>query len=330
MPSTMNSMSASPQFAAHNENAAGFDVVTGAFGYTGGAIARKLQASGGSVRTLTGHPNRPELIGGALQVAPLDFDDPASLQRNLEGADVLYNTYWIRFPYRGMTFERAVENSRILIEAAQKAGVRRLIHISISNPSKDSPLGYFRGKAAVERAIRESGISYAILRPTVIFGPGDILINNIAWFLRRFPLFAVPNTGESLIQPVFIEDIAEIAVHAGAQFENIVEDVVGPETFTFEGLVRLIAKAVHSRAAVLRMGRGLLAPILQVLGRTTGDVVLTQDELDGLAANLLVSKEPPLGRARISEWLDEYGNGVGQHYASELRRHYSRTSQNRG
>ena len=177
------------------------DVVTGAFGYTGRYITARLLACGKRVRTLTGHPARPNPFGGAVEVAPLDFGNPGQLTRSLRGAETLYNTYWIRFPHGAATYEKAVENSRVLFRAAREAGVRRLVHISITQASQDSPFAYFRGKGLVEEALRESGLSHAILRPTVVFGPEGILINNIAWLLRRFSVFVVFGSGRYRLFP---------------------------------------------------------------------------------------------------------------------------------
>lgn len=213
-----------------------FDVVTGAFGYSGAAITRRLIARGKRVRTLTNHPDRDSLLARQIEIAPLAFKSATNLQKCLAGADVLYNTYWVRFEHGEQTFAGAIENSRRLIAAAVAAGVRRIVHVSICNSSEESPLPYYNGKARVERAIRESGLSYAILRPTVIFGDGGILINNIAWLLRKFPVFAVPSGSEGRIQPVFVEDFAELATNLAARTDNIAVDAVGPEQFAFADL----------------------------------------------------------------------------------------------
>ncbi|HLW99240.1 MAG TPA: NAD(P)H-binding protein [Candidatus Acidoferrales bacterium] len=298
------------------------DVVTGAFSFTGAAIAKELLANGRAVRTLTNHPASGRAAAGAIETAPLNFENKEGLRRSLEGADVLYNTYWVRLPYKGMTFDRAVADSATLYAAAKQAGVRRIVHISIANPSEDSPLGYYRGKALVEQALFETGILHAILRPTVIFGGADILINNIAWMLRRFPIFGVPNMSECRIQPAHIEDIAGLAVTRGAQNENVIEDAVGPEIYTFEELVRRIAVAVHSKCRLIHVGRTTLTAMVQILGWVTGDVVLTKEEIDGLAADLLVSAKPPTCPTRFSEWLTANAGEVGQKYANELQRHY--------
>jgi uncharacterized protein YbjT (DUF2867 family) len=299
-----------------------FEVVTGAFSYTGKYITQRLLNAGKTVRTITGHPNNPNPFGKQVEIAALDFHDTAGLVQSLRGASVLYNTYWVRFSHGRVTFDEGVSNSRILIQAAKEAGVRRIVHLSIANPSLDSHLPYYSGKARVEKAIIESGLSYAILRPTVIFGPEDILINNIAWFVRHMPFFAVPGSGQYQLQPIFVEDIAELAVNAGQNESNLAIDAVGPEVFSFDDLIRLIAVAVHSKTRLVHVRPGVALSILRLVEPFVGDVVLTREEIDGLMANLLVSKEPPTGQTRFSEWLAQNQSILGVKYASELKRHY--------
>ncbi len=298
------------------------DVVTGAFGFTGKYIAGRLLAAARDVRTLTGHPGRPNPFGERLSVAPLNFADYAGLVASLHGAHTLYNTYWIRFPHGEVDFATAVANSKVLLRAAVEAGARRLVHVSVVNAAPDSPLPYFRGKAAVEAAIRESGLSYAIVRPTLIFGPEDILVNNIAWLLRHFPLFAIPGRGDYLLQPVFVEDVAALAVSLGARGDDVVVDAVGPEVYTYERMLRLIAAGVRSRALLLHVSPPLALALARRLGVLLGDVLLTRDELEGLMASLLVSHAPPTGATRLSDWLEQHANGLGLTYVSGLRRHY--------
>ena len=277
---------------------------------------------GMEVLTLTGHPNRPNPFGDRVSVAPFHFDNPIELAKKLQGATTLYNTYWVRFSYGEDSFEKAVENTKTLIEAARSAGVRRIVHISVTNASEDSPLPYFRGKGLLENAIAQSGLSYAIVRPTLVFGLEDILINNIAWLLRRFPLFAVPGSGDYRVQPVFVEDVAELAVRLAHQEEDVVVDAAGPETYTFDELVRLIASTIHSRARIIHLRPGLALLVTKAIGGLVRDVVLTREEIDGLIANLLISEGPPTGQALLSDWLRRNGVRVGARYASELSRHF--------
>ena len=297
-------------------------VVTGAFSFTGKYIAKRLLAAGGRVKTLTGHPNRPNPFGGKVTPVPFNFDNRGALAKSLKEAFCLYNTYWVRFNYKGSTFDQAIQNTLTLFRAAKAAGISRVVHVSVTNPSEDSPLPYFKGKAILEKALIESGLSYAIIRPTVIFGREDILINNIAWFLRKFPVFAVPGSGECRIQPVYVEDVAELCVNTGRGTEDVVLDAVGPETYTYEALVRLIADTVGSRAGIIHISPRTVLFFSQLLSFLVGDVILTREEIEGLMAGLLVSSRPPTGKTRISEWLRQNASSLGDRYSSELARHY--------
>lgn len=300
-------------------------MITGAFSYTGKYVARLLLDAGYQVRTLTGHPERGEHKSPPspqVAVFPYNFERPGELRRSLEGVSTLINTYWVRFPRRGVTFETAVRNSRILIEAAREAGVRRIVHVSIANPSVESPLGYYRGKAKVEELVRESGMSYAIVRPTVIFGAEDILINNIAWFVRHLPVFGIPGDGQYGIRPIYVEDMARLLVASAAEAGNSVRNAVGPETFSFEELVRMIAREVRSSCRLVHMPAWLAYMGTIATGWIVRDVVLTWEEYLGLMANLLAPAGPATGATRLSEWLAANRESVGREYASEVGRHF--------
>ena len=297
-------------------------VVTGAFSYTGKYIARRLLAEGHTLRTLTGRPRRDDPLSAQLEAFPLDFDNPAALAEAMRGADTLYNTYWIRFARGAVTFEGAVENSRALIGAAADAGVRRIVHVSAMNASAASPLAYFRGKGLVEEAIHASGLSYGILRPSLVFGLEDVLVNNIAWTLRRMPVMAAASGGRFEFQPVYVDDVAEIAVAAGREDGNVTWDAVGPERYTTRELIHLVADAIGRRAFVTPLPPRLLLASSTMLGFLLRDVIMTRDELASLMGGLLVSAEPPRGRTSLREWARENAASLGRRYASEVARHY--------
>ena len=298
------------------------NVVTGAFGYTGKYITSRLLSMGKRVRTLTGHPNNQNPFDNQVSVAPFNFDNKSELIKSLQGATTLYNTYWVRFSYGQVTFDKAVENTKVLIKAAEEASVRRIVHISIANASEESRLPYFRGKGILEKIIINSRLSYGIIRPTVIFGPEDILINNIAWFLRQFPIFAVFGSGDYRVQPVSVGDVAEIAVSAAHKDENIIIDAVGPEIYTFNELVRLIADRIRSRVKIIHLRPELAFFLSRLIGYMVNDIVLTWHEVEGLMSNLLVSENPPIGQIHLSDWLSQNVDRIGTKYASELNRHY--------
>lgn len=299
-----------------------FDVVTGAFGYTGKYVTKRLLAAGHLVKTLTSRSQADSPFGTAVRAVPFNFDRPDMLEETLRGANTLYNTYWIRFSHGRSSFDRAIENTKKLVLAAKAANVRRFVHVSITNASEDSPLPYFRGKGILERVISESGLSYAIVRPTLVFGREDILINNIAWFLRRLPIFGVPGSGGYRVQPIFVGDLADIMIQVAGSTEDIIVDAVGPGIFSFEEIVCLIAQAIESRAKIVHLAPGLVLLVTKLTGFFVGDVVLTRDELEGLMANLLVSHEPPTGSTDFREWLKTHAEDLGKCYSSELKRHY--------
>ena len=296
--------------------------ITGAFSYSGKYIAKKLLARGEEVITLTGHPNHPDPFDGKVKAYPLDFNNEDQLIESMKGADVFVNTYWIRFDYKNNTQPRAVQNTRTLVNAASRAGIKRFVHVSIANPSADSPLPYYWGKAANEKAVVESGMTYAILRPTVLIGTEDILINNIAYLMRRFPFFALPGDGSYGIQPVYVEDLAELAVEAIYRKDNSMIDAVGPDIFTFKEMVELIGEKVGAKRTLISLPPRTALMASRFLSLFLGDVLLTPEEVEGLMTNLLVSKEPPLCKTRLADWLEANKEKVGVTYASELKRHY--------
>jgi uncharacterized protein YbjT (DUF2867 family) len=300
-------------------------VVTGAFSFTGRAIAEELLRRGESVRTLSRSDPHDDPLRALVDVAPLVFD-PSTLRASLAGAETLYNTYWVRFERDGVTFSGAVDDTIELFEAARDAGVRRVVHISVSNADRADDLPYFAGKHRVERWLAASGIPHSIVRPTLVFGPQDILINNLAWMLRRTPLFLLPGTGDYRVQPVSVGDVARIAVETPAG----TVDAAGPETMSFATLVSSIGKAIRARARIAGAPRSVGLAVNSLLGRLIGDVVVTADELEGLSRSLLVTDSEPQGTERFTDWLREQAAGLGRSYASELRRNYGSTTPSRG
>ncbi len=300
--------------------------VTGAFGYSGKYIALRLLAKGCRVVTLTNSLQRANPLAGQIRAFPFNFDRPDELARSLDGTEVLYNTYWVRFNYRLFTHADAVRNTLALFEAARKAGVRRVVHVSITNPSEASRLEYFRGKAELEQALSQSGLSYAILRPTVLFGREDILVNNIAWALRHLPVFGIFGDGRYRLQPIYVDDLAELAIRHGASRENTIVDAIGPETFTYRELVATIGRLI-----------GVWRPIVSVppsvgywagcaIGWMVGDVFITREEIEGLMAGLLCVDSPPAGATRLTDWTKQHADTLGRRYASELARRKDRHS----
>ena len=300
-------------------------VVTGAFGYSGRYITERLLRAGHRVRTLTNSPDREHPFGDRVEVHPFNFEHPERISASLEGARVLYNTYWVRFNRADLRYSQAVANTRALFAAARRAGVSRVVHVSITNPSEESPFEYFRGKALLERELRESGLSYAILRPAVLFGGEDVLINNIAWVLRHLPVFGVFGAGQFRLQPIHVHDFADLAVAQGVERGDQIIDAVSPETFSYRELVRELARSIGVRRPIVSVPPQLGYLMGWLLGRLLGDVLITRDEVEGLMQGLLATESEPVGRTKLSVWARENADTLGRRYATELGRRRNRS-----
>jgi uncharacterized protein YbjT (DUF2867 family) len=299
------------------------DAVTGAFGYSGAAIARELLAAGHQVRTLTGHPGRAP-AGSPIDVRPMDFADPGSLERDLRGVHTLYNTYWIRFPRGGTTHYTAVANSRVLFDAAARAGVQRVVHVSITHADDPaaSSYSYFRGKAAVEEHLKATGLPYAIARPAILFGGDGVLLNNIAWLLRHLPVFAIGGDGGYRVRPIHVDDLARLSLDLGGRGDSVTVDAVGPQSLTFRQMVTAIRAATGSHAVIVPTPAWAIPPLSQALGVALHDTLLTSDEYYAMTAGLADSDAPPTGIVALTDWIATRGDDLGRGYANEINRHY--------
>ncbi|HCC79688.1 MAG: epimerase [Chloroflexi bacterium GWB2_49_20] len=299
------------------------DVVTGSFGYIGKYITLHLLDLGREVRTITTHPTKPNPFGARVQAFPYSFEDPASLIQTLTGATTLYNTYWIRFAYGGLTYEQALKNTHTLFECARQAGVGKIVHISVTQASINSNLPYYSGKGFQEKMLAETGIPHAIVRPTLVFGKEDILVNNIAWMIRRFPLFPIFGSGDYRVQPIFVEDLAQIAVAQANGTNGSIVDAIGPETFTFKEFLQLITTSLGRTTKLIHMPSPVGIAFGKILGMFLRDVVLTENELRGLMQEMLTSTQMPNGLTRFTDWLEQNKDTVGASYSSEIARHFN-------
>lgn len=297
--------------------------VTGAFGFTGRAIAERLLEARHEVVTLSRRSGDGDPLASRLAaIHPLDASRPEAFRAALEGVEVLFNTWWLRFPRGGGTFERLLADSAVLLAAARAAGVRRIVHVSVVRASPDADTPYVRAKAALESAVKASGLEWVIVRPTLTYGPGDILINNLAWALLRLPVYGMPGFGRYRVQPVHVDDLARICVEAADLPPGQTIDAAGPETFEYRELVSRIRAAVGSRSIVLPMPGPVVLAAAKVLGLLVRDVVLTRDEISELTSSLLTSDQPARGQIRLSAWLEEHASGLGRRWSSELERNY--------
>ncbi|WP_165966933.1 NAD-dependent epimerase/dehydratase family protein [Actinomadura sp. 7K507] len=292
------------------------DLVTGAYGYSGTYLRLRLEAAGRTVRTLTDHP----AADADIEVFPLAFNEPETLAAAFEGVTTFYNTYWTRYAPSGTGHPQAVTHTAALLDAASRMGVERVVHLSIANPDPNSFYTYYRGKAAVEALVIASGMSYGIVRPSVIFGGDDILVNNIAWLLRNFHLFAIPGNGRYRLRPVHVEDLTDLCVRLGGERADTVIDAIGPQSFTFEDMVVAIAEAINTPYRLVHLPPAAVSVLLHGLSILTHDVVLTRDEIDGLMAELVMVEGEATCPTLLTDYLRENADRIGRRYRSELAR----------
>jgi len=298
------------------------NVVTGSFGYIGKYITRKLLELGEEVKTITTHPDKPNPFGNAVKAFAYKFDNPKELTKSLQGAETLYNTYWIRFEYDNQTYQQTIKNTITLFNCAKEAGIKRIVHISVTNASVNSDLPYYAGKAEQENALINSDVPYNIVRPTLVFGDEDILVNNIAWLIRKFPLFPIFGDGAYRVQPVFVGDVASIAIESSKENKSLILDAIGPESFTFQEFVQLIASHIKPDIKLLHISPTIGIMFGKLIGLVLRDNILTRNELKGLMDEMLTSKQKPNGTTAFSDWLISNKEKIGSIYSSEIKRHF--------
>jgi NADH dehydrogenase len=297
-----------------------YHIVTGGLGFSGKYIIQKLLSKGLKVKTLTNSLYRENPFGNKIEVLPFNFENQKKLIQSLQGAEVLYNTYWIRFNHKTFSHQEAVNNTLALFEAAKIAGVRRIVHTSITNPDEKSPLEYFHGKALLEKDLKESGISYAILRPAVIFGDEDILIHNIAWMINKFPIMGYFGNGKYRLQPIHVLDFAELAVQSGAENQSVIINAIGPETFSYHELMELVAEKIGKKRLFIPIPPFLGYWLSWLVGKLKKDILITKEEIKGLMADLLYVDSKPTGKIKLSQWIEDNKEILGKNYRSELAR----------
>jgi uncharacterized protein YbjT (DUF2867 family)/ligand-binding SRPBCC domain-containing protein len=234
--------------------------VAGGTGLVGGAIARELHRRGDRVVVLShvGEAGRGQLPDD-IEIREADVTDPASLGPALAGANALvialaFRNSPMESPRRGQTFERIdAGGTEHLVAAARTAGVDRVVYLSGAGAAPDAKRHWFRAKWRAEQAVRASGLTWTIIRPTWIYGPRDGSLNRFVGFARRLPFVPLTNSGRQLLAPAFVEDAARLAADAlvdpnaaGQTFE-----LGGPETMPFREVIARTLRVAGIRRAIL-------------------------------------------------------------------------------
>lgn len=300
--------------------------VTGALGYTGKSVAEQLIAQSIPVSTLTNSPNREHPFGNKLDIHPIAFDNHTQLVESLQGVSVLYNTYWVRFNHKLFTFDQAITNTKALFAAAKEAGVEKIVHVSILHADQADDLGYYKGKHELEDALKALDLPYTIIRPGVLFGRGDILVNNIAWTLRRLPFFGTFGRGDYKLRPIHVDDMAALMINAASESDSKTIDAVGPESYTYRELIQLIGSTVGISKPIIPVPPAIAYLVSKLVNLAVDDVVITRQEIKGLMRGLLDSTAHDAGNIKLSSYIEEHKDTLGYRYANEIKRRSNRLS----
>jgi NADH dehydrogenase len=238
--------------------------VFGGSGFLGRRIVRHLAAGGAEVRIAVRRPERAGFLArfgrpGQIRAVHADVWDAATVAPALDAADAVVNTVGHYVERGGVSFEAIHgQGARQVADAATAAGVRRLVHISGigADPASASP--YVRARAAGERLVRAAFPAATILRPSVMFGPGDFL-NRLARLARVMPAMPLFGSGEVKLQPVYVEDVAAAVAAALATPEAAgkLYELGGPRVYTYRALVQLVLDLTRRRRLLLPVPYGL-------------------------------------------------------------------------
>jgi uncharacterized protein YbjT (DUF2867 family) len=242
--------------------------IAGGSGFIGRTIARRLAALPQlRVRVLSRDPGRAraKLAGLEADFVRGEVTEPGTLPAALAGASavvsaVQFDGYPIENPRRGLTFERIdLGGTLALLAAAKAAGVTRFIYISGAAADENSRHPGFRAKGKAERAIRESGLEYTILRPSLVYGPDDTVVNGFAKAIRLAPVFPVPGSGRQTLQPVLVDDLAAcVALAISGRGQNGTYEIGGPDLMTFDDLIRLIMDLTGHRRPIVHVPESVM------------------------------------------------------------------------
>lgn len=267
--------------------------VFGGSGFLGRHTVRALARAGFRIKVATRHPNRAFFLRPLGSVGQIDFvkcdvSDKDAVAEALKGAQAVVNLTGILFE-KGQTFEDVqTDGAAHIAEAAAKAGVTALVHVSAIGADAESDSSYAVTKAAGEQAVRTSFPKAVILRPSIIFGPEDGFFNKFAEMARFFPALPLIGGGKTRFQPVFVGDVAQAILTALSRQDGRTYELGGPSIYSFRELLQLILREIDRKRALVPLPFGiafLQAALLQLLPKP----LLTVDQVRLLKKDNIVA-----------------------------------------
>ncbi|MFN2626016.1 MAG: NAD(P)H-binding protein [Mycobacteriales bacterium] len=257
-------------------------LVAGGTGFIGRAIVSALRREGHQVRVLSrGERGNPFVRDRGVTLVTGDVRDAASLATALDGIDtvvcaVQFPGHPVEVPKKGLTYDefdrKGTEN---LVSAAQKAGVLRFLYVSGAGVGEGRPEEWFVAKERAEAAVRASGMSWTIVRPSWVYGPRDRSLNRLAMLARLLPVVPLTGMGKNRIRPVHVDDVAgavATAIRTPEASEQVIE-VGGPQFLPMRQVVRIMLRVMGKRRLVLPTPAGLVKLGALVLAKMPGRIL---------------------------------------------------------
>jgi uncharacterized protein YbjT (DUF2867 family) len=258
-------------------------LVTGATGFVGGHLIERLRKDSLSVRALVRMPDKAQTLKGrGVETAVGDIADAASLEAAMEGCDKVIHLVGIIQEAPGVTFQGVhVDGTLNILDVAKKAGARHFIFQSALGTRPNAKSQYHRTKWEAEELVRASGIPFTILRSSLIYGPGDLFTIRLAETIRLSPVLPVIGTGQSKIQPIFIDDVVECLrkISTSDSYLNEMYDIGGPEQLTYEEVTKAIAAALGIKRPTVHVPLFLMRTVAKVAETVLPKPPVTTDQL---------------------------------------------------
>ena len=257
--------------------------VTGASGFVGRNLVRQLQKDGIAVRALVRNTAKAAWLRDlGAELVDGDISNPSSFEAAMEGCEKAIHLVGIIQEAPGVTFKGVhVDGTRNLLETAKKAGVRHFIYQSALGTRPNAKSQYYRTKWDAEELVRASGLPFTILRPSLIYGPGDLFTLRLAESIKISPVLPVIGTGQSKVQPIFIDDVIKciLMISASDSYLNEMYEIGGPEQLTYEEVTKAIAAALGIKRPTVHMPMFFIRTMAKVAETVLPKPPVTTDQL---------------------------------------------------
>ena len=262
-------------------------LVTGSSGFLGRNVVKALRTRGESVRCLVRSPSRARVVTDyGVELAYGDVLDPASLKDAMRGVDAVVHLVAIIRERGRNTFDRVNrQGTETVVQVARDEGVRHLVHVSAIGVQENQAYPYLYSKWLGEQEVIRGGVAYTIIRPSILFGPGDEFINTLAGVVKSFPVAPVAGDGRVRFQPISVEEVGGIVslVAGNHRFGGRIIEVGGPDHLTYNEILDIIARTLGVRRIKVHLPVPLMKTMTRVMEAVLPNPPATTSQLEMLS-----------------------------------------------